>query len=103
MLGLTATPERLDSRGLGDVFEVLVEGPPTAEQIKNRFLSRYSCYAPPEPPDLNSIATGAGDFASDQLAAIMAQPVIINSAVKAYEESPSASAPSCSVSTASIA
>ncbi len=34
VLGVTATPERLDGRGLGELFDELVVGPSTAELIK---------------------------------------------------------------------
>jgi DNA repair protein RadD len=50
-LGVTATPERLDRKGLGShvdgVFDVMVEGPPTRWGIENGFLSRYKIVCPP--------------------------------------------------------
>jgi DNA repair protein RadD len=85
ILGVTATPERGDGAGLGDVFEDMVEGPSTAWLIENQFLAPYAAYAPTESPDLSSVATRAGDFAADQLADLMVQPVVIGSAVDAYE------------------
>lgn len=49
-LGVTATPERLDRKGLGShvdgVFDVMVEGPDTAWGIDNGFLSKYKIAIP---------------------------------------------------------
>lgn len=50
-LGVTATPERLDRKGLGShvdgVFDVMVEGPPTRWMIEQGFLSKYKIACPP--------------------------------------------------------
>lgn len=49
-LGVTATPERLDRKGLGShtdgVFDVMVEGPSTGWGIENGYLSRYKLVIP---------------------------------------------------------
>lgn len=51
ILGVTATPERLDRKGLGShvdgVFDVMVEGPTTRWGIENGFLSKYKIACPP--------------------------------------------------------
>jgi len=86
VLGVTATPERLDGRGLGDIFDDMVPGPTVAELIAAGYLSKFSAFAPVEAPDLSSISTRAGDFATDELAGVMARPVIIGSAVSQYEK-----------------
>jgi DNA repair protein RadD len=86
VLGCTATPERLDGCGLGDIFDEMVIGPTTAELIDAGYLSRFTCFAPTEAPDLSGISSRAGDFAVDQLAGIMARPVIVGSAVDSYEK-----------------
>jgi DNA repair protein RadD len=85
VLGVTATPERGDGAGLGDVFEEMVVGPDTAWLIGAGFLSPYQAFAPTEAPDLSRVATLAGDYAADQLAEVMTQTVVIGSAVAAYE------------------
>jgi DNA repair protein RadD len=85
VLGVTATPERLDGRGLGDVFDAMVVGPAVAELIEGGYLSRFTCFAPVA-PDVSGISTRAGDFAVDELAGIMARPVIVGSAVLSYEK-----------------
>jgi len=49
-LGVTATPERLDRKGLGShvdgVFDTMVQGPPTRWMIEQGFLSKYKIAIP---------------------------------------------------------
>lgn len=50
-LGVTATPERLDRKGLGShvdgIFDTMVEGPTTRWLIDNGYLSKYKIAVPP--------------------------------------------------------
>lgn len=46
MIGLTATPCRLDGTGLGSVFDCLVEGVGAEWLIENKYLAPYDYYAP---------------------------------------------------------
>ena len=43
ILGVTATPERLDGRGLGDVFESMIIGPDVAELTRQKYLVPRRC------------------------------------------------------------
>jgi superfamily II DNA or RNA helicase len=63
LIGLTATPCRGDGRGLGEVFDVIVECPQVPELIKLGFLVATKTYAPPA-PDLRGVGVQAGDYAS---------------------------------------
>jgi superfamily II DNA or RNA helicase len=83
VLGVTATPERLDGRGLGDVFEVMIEGPSVAELIEGGFLSRFVAYTPAETVDLSHARTRAGDYAVEDIAEAMGG-VVVESAVLEY-------------------
>lgn len=47
VLGVTATPERLDGRGLGDQFETLIEGPDAGWLTEQGFLVAARVFAPP--------------------------------------------------------
>ena len=71
LLGVTATPERLDGRGLGVVaggcFDHLVLGPAVADLIDDGYLTSARVYAPANAPDLSGVRTKGGDFAADQL------------------------------------
>ena len=68
LLGLTATPCRKDGRGLGNVFDVLVECPQVDELIGLGFLVPTVVYGPPSPIDLSGVRTQAGDYVETQLA-----------------------------------
>jgi DNA repair protein RadD len=68
VLGTTATPQKLDGRGLSDIFDELVIGPSTAELIEQGYLSRFTTYAPSRAPDLSRVHTRMGDYAIDELA-----------------------------------
>lgn len=86
ILGVTATPERLDGRGLGAVFDQMVEGPSTRWLIENNFLADFEYYAPTSKIDLSSVKTQMGDFAIDQLAAAVDKPTITGDAVAHYRK-----------------
>ena len=83
-IGLTATPYRLDGRGLIDLFETMVRGPTVRELIDAGFLSEYAVYAPPIGIDLKGVRTRAGDFARDQLVDAVDKPTITGDAVRHY-------------------
>ena len=84
ILGVTATPERLDGRGLGDVFDVLVEAPPMADLIRDGWLAGYDYLAPPERMDLSAVKTRLGDYAIDDLAAALDRATITGDAIGHY-------------------
>jgi superfamily II DNA or RNA helicase len=68
VLGLTATPCRKDGRGLGNIFEILIECPQVPELVRLGFLVPTVVYAPAEGPDLRGVRTQAGDYVESQLA-----------------------------------
>ena len=66
LLGLTATPCRSDGRGLGSIFEVIIECPQVAELIDQGYLVRTKVFAPVD-PDLKGVKTVQGDYHEGQL------------------------------------
>ena len=82
-LGLSATPERLDGRGLKDRFDCIVKGPTTAELIARGFLSPYQYFAPGK-PDMIGVRTSHGDFNRGDLSAMMDKPKLIGDVVEHY-------------------
>jgi superfamily II DNA or RNA helicase len=71
-LGVTATPVRLDGKGLGrhaDGFmDVIVEAPTMRELIAAGYLSEYRIVAPPSDIDLSAVGlTAGGDYSPDPL------------------------------------
>jgi superfamily II DNA or RNA helicase len=82
-LGVTATPERLDGKGLGDVFEQMVEGPTIGELIDAGHLSPFTVFAPDASPDLSGVKTRLGDYELEGLRNAMGG-VVIGAAVDEY-------------------
>jgi DNA repair protein RadD len=80
LLGLTATPCRGDGRGLGGIFEMIIECPQVAPLIEQGFLVKTRVYAPVN-PDLTGVRTQAGDYAESQLADHMDRPKLIGDIV----------------------
>ena len=80
LLGLTATPCRGDGRGLGGIFEVIIECPQVAELIEQRYLVKTRVYAPVI-PDLKDVRVEKGDYVESQLAERMDRPKLIGDIV----------------------
>ena len=83
-LGVTATPRRLDGKGLHRCFDDLVQGPEMADLIAEGFLAGYILLAPPQVADLTVISTRMGDYSTDELAEAMDKSVITGDAVNHY-------------------
>lgn len=88
LLGVTATPERMDGRGLGTVaggpFDSLVMGPSVASLIEGGFLTPARIFAPAEAPDLSGVRTRGGDYDAGALADAMSKPKLVGDAVEHY-------------------
>ncbi len=80
LCGLTATPCRGDGRGLGSIFETLIECPQVEALIRLGYLVRTRNYAPVD-PDLKGVRTVAGDYNEGQLAERMDRPQLIGDIV----------------------
>jgi len=83
-VGLSATPERLDGKGLDDVFDDIVIGPSTGWLIANGFLSDYRAFAPTA-PDLSGVHTKMGDYVKSEASAAMDKPTITGDAISHYQ------------------
>jgi superfamily II DNA or RNA helicase len=90
ILGVTATPQRLDGQGLGvtagGLFDRLIVGPTVAELTAAGHLSPAVVFAPRTMVDLSSIHTRAGDFAQNEVAEAMDKPTITGDAVAHYRQ-----------------
>jgi DNA repair protein RadD len=89
LLGVTATPARLDGKGLGldagGFFDDLIIGPPTAWLIDQGNLSAVKCFVPEQKLDLSGVKTVAGDYKLDQLeATLLANARLTGDAVEDY-------------------
>lgn len=84
-IGFTATPVRLDGKGLSEYFGKILIGQTVEWLMNNNFLVRPKYYAPPVQAILDGIKKRAGDYASDQLAAAMDKPTVTGDAVAHYK------------------
>lgn len=72
VIGLTATPERLDGKGLADLFDDMVVVSTIPELISEGFLVAPECYgAPGGGPDLSAVKKQRGDYHEGQLQTAM--------------------------------
>ena len=88
LLGVTATPHRLDYWGFAHIFDKLIVSPDPMEFIKSGFLSNYDYYSvPPECPiidEINAIPIEKGDFAKDSLIRLLDCGSIRSQVVDSY-------------------
>lgn len=87
-IGFTATPERLDGKGLDDLYDVMVEGPTVAELIEMGFLCKYDYYIPEFPVDVSeeAIERVKGDFSQSLSEKILNQPKITGDVIENYKK-----------------
>lgn len=89
ILGVTATPERLDGKGLGrhagGHFDTLVVGPTVEELTTAGYLSPARAFIPPQIADLADIKIRGGDYAVGEAAARMDRPTVTGDAIQHYE------------------
>lgn len=85
VVGLTATPWRLDGKPLGDRYDELVLVARPLELIEQGFLLAPRIFAP-DPPDLTSVRKSRGDFNNAQLADRMNQATVTGDIVRHYQQ-----------------
>lgn len=67
-LGMTATPRRMDGKGLGEHFDALVVGPDTQDLIERGYLAPFRMIAPPvETLNTRGIRILAGDYSKKDM------------------------------------
>ncbi len=83
VLGFTATPCRGDGRGLGNIFNEMIEAPQVQELIDLGFLVPTKIYAPVKDTDrlLRGVRIKQGDYAIGQLEARMNTDTLVGDIV----------------------
>lgn len=82
-IGLTATPQRLDGKGLREWFSEIVMGPSVSWLIENNFLSKFRLYAPAG-IKTEDVSIQMGDFNRAELEAVADKPTITGDAIQHY-------------------
>jgi superfamily II DNA or RNA helicase len=76
VIGMTATPCRRDGRGLGNIFDALVECPQVAALVEQGYLVPSRVYAP-STPDLDGVRVERGDYVQTQLTERVNRPELV--------------------------
>lgn len=88
ILGVSATPCRLDGKGLGihadGFFDSMVVGPTVSELIARGRLAEPVVYAPQQGLDLSGVKSRGGDYVAAQLASAVDRSAITGDAVAHY-------------------
>ena len=80
LLGLTATPCRGDGRGLGNVFQTMIQCPQVGDLVEMGFLVPTRVYAPVD-PNLQGVRIRHGDYVEADLADRMDRPKLVGDIV----------------------
>ncbi len=84
-IGLSATPIRMDRKGLGKYFKEMICGPSVRWLIDNDYLSDYKIYAP-STINTSGVHILAGDFNKLELANAADKPSITGDAIAEYKK-----------------
>lgn len=84
-LGVTATPVRLDGRGLGENFDRMIMGPTVAELTAQGFLAPARMFAPPS-MDTSELHMRHGEYVHAEVEALADKPSITGDALTHYRK-----------------
>ncbi len=82
-VGLSATPCRLDGKGLSEQFDAIVNGPRVAELIDRGFLSRFKIFAPTT-IDVTQARTSNGEYNKHDIEDAVDRPKVVGDAIIHY-------------------
>lgn len=90
IIKVSATPERLDGRGLstrsGGICDELVQGPTIAELIEGGYLSDMRYFCPPMLADIKELHRKGTEYNPDELEALLQRRKIYGGAIDHYKE-----------------
>lgn len=90
IIGVTATPERLDGRGLstesGGLYDDIVYGPSIAELIEMDYLSNMRYFCPPGAEEIKQLHRRGTEFDPAELEALLQRRKIYGGAIQHYRE-----------------
>ena len=84
-IGVSATPCRLDGRGLKHAFDTLVSGPSVRQLTEDGYLCPAKLYAPPIKADFSKLRAIGGDFPAGKLSERMNKPAITGDVIGHYK------------------
>jgi len=84
ILGVTATPQRIDGQGFQDLFDDLVIGMTTTELMRQGYLSKFRLFATDQTLSTIGISTARGDFKAKELAISVTSQIGLSSVLQNY-------------------
>ncbi len=84
ILGVTATPQRIDGQGFQDLFDDLVIGVPTAELMRQGYLSKFRLFVTDQTLSTKGVSTSRGDFKAKELALAVTSQIGLSSILQNY-------------------
>ena len=85
LIGLTATPCRLDGKPLSDMFDCMIIGPQTDELIKAGYLVPYKYYAPTN-LDTSKVKVVNGEYQAQALDSLLQESSVIGDNIAQYKK-----------------
>jgi len=85
MLGVTATPERLDGRGLSDLYECLVHGPTIPELVEKGYLCNVRYFCPPT-DGIKELHRDGTEYKSDEVELLLERRKVYGRAIEHYRK-----------------
>jgi len=89
-IGVTATPERLDGKGLGveagGCFDSMTLGPSVSQLVALNYLTPNRIWASSKKLDLSGVKKRGGDYAKGDLEEAVDKPAITGDAIAHYKE-----------------
>lgn len=85
VIGLSATPQRLDGQGLDAHFDEIVLGPTVAWLMEQGHLSPYRMFAP-HIPDMKGVRRAMGDFSKKETAEKMDKPKLTGDIISHWRQ-----------------
>ena len=85
IIGLTATPERADGKGLGEIYQGMVQTVTVQQLIDQGFLVPPRVFAPSR-PDLKGVHIARGDYDTKELADAMDRADLVGNVIEHWRK-----------------
>lgn len=85
LVGLTATPVRLDGKPLGEIYDCMVNGPQARELIERGMLAPYRYFAPTV-ADLSTLKRRGSDYNMEQATDILSTGAVFGDVIRTYRQ-----------------
>lgn len=85
VMGISATPERTDGRGLSDIYNTICYGPTMHELIETGYLSNFKYFCPPI-EGIETLHRKGTEYDANELDALLKRRAVYGKAIEHYRE-----------------